>query len=98
MTLDSAGRKRDSERKTRVHLSFFDRIKFLVLFGITYLVLVWALMSENPLYSFTDAASETANKYRWLFYLAAFEVVRQLHFLVSEYVSPYHRIWQWYFK
>ncbi len=98
MTLDSAGRKRDSERKTRVHLSFFDRIKFLVLFGITYLVLVWALMSENPLYSFTDAASETADKYRWLFYLAAFEVVRQLHFLVSEYVSPYHRIWQWYFK
>ena len=63
MTLDSAGRKRDSERKTRVHLSFFDRIKFLVLFGITYLVLVWALMSENPLYSFTDAASETADKY-----------------------------------
>ena len=94
----NSSRKRDSERKTRVHLSFFDRIKFLLLFSITYLVLVWALLSENPLYSFSDAAIESASKYSWIFWLAAIEVLRQIHFLISEYVSPYHRVWQWYFK
>lgn len=98
MSIDNSSRKRDSERKTRVHLSFFDRAKFLILFAITYLILVWALMSENPLYSFNDAAVETSNKYRWLFYVAAIEVLRQIHFLVSEFISPYHRVWQWYFK
>ena len=94
----NSSRKRDSERKTRVHLSFFDRVKFLLLFSITYLVLVWALLSENPLYSFSDAAIESASKYSWIFWLAAIEVLRQIHFLISEYVSPYHRVWQWYFK
>ena len=64
---DTTSRKRDSERRTRVHLSFFDRIKFLLLFGITYLVLVWALLSENPLYSFQDAAIKVANDKTWLF-------------------------------
>ena len=98
MTLENSSRKRDSERKVRVHLSFFDRVKFLVLFGLTYLILVWALMSENPLYSFTDAVNATAEKYIWLFYLAGFEILRQIHFLISEFVSPYHRLWQWYFK
>jgi cell division protease FtsH len=98
MSIDNSSRKRDSERKTRVHLSFFDRAKFLILFAITYFILVWALMSENPLYSFNDAAVETSNKYRWLFYVAAIEVLRQVHFLISEFISPYHRIWQWYFK
>lgn len=98
MTLENSSRKRDSERRTRVHLSLFDRAKFLILFGITYLILVWSLMSENPLYSFNDAAVETFDKYMWLFYLAIFEIARQLHFLISEFISPYHRIWQWYFK
>ena len=95
---DTTSRKRDSERRTRVHLSFFDRIKFLLLFGITYLVLVWALLSENPLYSFQDAAIKVANDKTWLFWLAAAEVIRQIHFLISEFISPYHRLWQWYFK
>ena len=95
---DSTSRKRDSERRTRVHLSLFDRTKFLLLFGLTYLILVWSLLSENPLYSFSDAAIEVANKRSWLFWIAGIEVLRQLHFLISEFVSPYHRIWQWYFK
>ena len=95
---DNVSRKRDSERRTRVHLSFFDRIKFLLLFSVTYLVLVWALLSENPIYSVQDAAIKVANDKSWLFWLAAIEIVRQIHFLISEFISPYHRLWQWYFK
>lgn len=98
MTEKDSSRKRDSERRTRVHLSLFDRSKFLILFALTYVVLVWALLSENPIYSFSDAATDVANSHMWIFYLVSAEVFRQLHFLVSEFISPYHRLWQWYFK
>jgi hypothetical protein len=67
----SASRKRDSERRTRVHLSLFDRIKFILLFAVTYSILVWALLSENPLYSVSDAALEISKKHVWIFWLAA---------------------------
>ncbi len=92
------GRKRDSDRRTRVHLSLFDRTKFLLLFAGTYGILVWALLSENPIYSFSDAAIDVANSKSWIFWLAGAEALRQIHFLISEFISPYHRIWQWYFK
>ena len=91
-------RKRDSERRTRVHLSFFDRVKFILLFALTYLILVWALLSENPLYSVSDASLDIAKRHVWLFWIAGIEILRQIHFLISEFISPYHRIWQWYFK
>ena len=98
MTEGISSRKRDTDRRTRVHLSFYDRIKFLLLFSITYLILVWALLSENPLYSVSDAAIEISNRHMWIFWLAGIEVLRQIHFLISEFISPYHRLWQWYFK
>jgi len=91
-------RMRDSERRTRVHLSFFDRVKFILLFALTYLILVWALLSENPLYSVSDASLDIAKRHVWLFWIAGMEIFRQIHFLISEFISPYHRIWQWYFK
>ena len=96
--MTEASRKRDSERKTRVHLSLFDRSKFVLLFVGTYLILVWALLSENPIISFSDAAIQIAQEKSWLFWLAGIEVLRQIHFLISEFISPYHRLWQWYFK
>ena len=98
MSQPNTSRKRDADRRTRVHLSLFDRTKFLLLFAITYAILVWALLSENPLYSFSDAAIEVSKNHVWIFWLAAIEVLRQIHFLISEFISPYHRIWQWYFK
>ena len=98
MTEKDLSRKRDSERRTRVHLSLFDRAKFTILFALTYAVLVWALLSENPIYSVSDAAADIANKHIWIFYLAGAEVLRQFHFIISEFISPYHRLWQWYFK
>ena len=98
MTSSPESRKRDTDRRTRVHLSLFDRTKFLLLFAATFLILTWALLSENPLYSVSDAASDVANHKSWLFWLVGIEVLRQIHFLISEFISPYHRLWQWYFK
>ena len=94
----NSSRQRDSDRTTRVHLSIYDRAKFLLLFTLVYLILVWAAMADNPILSFSDAASEIARGKTWLLGLSVIEILRQMHFLVSELVAPYHGIWQKYFS
>jgi ATP-dependent Zn protease len=95
--LDNASRPRDSDRSVRVHLTLFDRSKFLLLFAIVFFVLVWAAMADNPLLSFSDAAQQISSQRWWIFLLVAVEVVRQVHFALSELLSPYHGIWVRYF-
>ncbi len=91
-------RPRDTDRKTRIHLTFYDRVKFLLLFGVVFFVLAWASMADNPLLSFSDAITRTAQVRSWLLVLVAVEVLRQLHFLLSELLAPYHGIWLRYFS
>ena len=96
--LESRGsRTRDSDRKTRIHLSVYDRLKFLILFVIVFAILAWASLADNPLLNFHDAINEQLKSRSWLLVLVGVEVLRQLHFLVSEIVAPYHGIWQKYF-
>ena len=95
MTIQS--RPRDTDRKTRVHLSVYDRTKFLLLFALTFFVLAWASMADNPLLSFSDAVSKTADEKVWLLVLAGIEIVRQIHFALAELLAPYHGIWLKYF-
>jgi ATP-dependent Zn protease len=91
-------RPRDTDRKTRVHLSLFDRLKFLVFFALIFLVLVWAEMSNNPILSFSDAYKENVSSRWWLLALIGIEVIRQLHFLAAELAAPYHGAWLKYFS
>lgn len=91
-------RPRDTDRRTRIHLGLFDRLKFLIAFTITFFVLVWSAMAGNPLLGFVDALRETSQSAWWLFLLAGIEIIRQIHFLISEYASPYHGFWQRYFS
>ncbi len=90
-------RPRDTDRKTRIHLSFYDRIKFLLLFAITFLVLTWSSLAENPILSVEDGLKNTANSKSWLIVLAVIEVIRQIHFILAEVLAPYHGIWKRYF-
>ena len=90
-------RPRDTDRKTRIPLSFYDRIKFFLLFGITFLVLTWSSLAENPILGVEDALRETARSKSWLIVLAVIEVIRQIHFLIAELLAPYHGIWTKYF-
>jgi ATP-dependent Zn protease len=55
-------------------------------------------MADNPLLSFSDAITRTAQVRSWLLVLVAVEVLRQLHFLLSELLAPYHGIWLRYFS
>ncbi len=90
-------RARDTDRKTRIHLSFYDRTKFFLLFGITFFILVWSNLADNPILSFSDSVKDVAQSKRWLLGLVVIEVIRQVHFALAELLAPYHGLWQRYF-
>ncbi len=90
-------RLRDSDRKTRVHLPLFDRIKFFLLFTVTFFVLVWASLANNPILSFHDALTEQLHSRWWLLLLFGVEALRQIHFGLAETLAPYHGVWVRYF-
>lgn len=85
---------RQEERPTRKRLPFWDRVKFLFIFAIVWLVLVWATIADFPGgMPFSEAALIQLTEARWLLVLAGLELLRQVHFLVSEHWSAYHRFW-----
>ncbi len=86
-------RLRDSDRRTRKPLVFWDRVKFLLLLVLLWLVLVWSDMANDPIIGFKDAAREQVTKSAWVLVLIGLELLRQLHFLVSEHWAAYHRLW-----
>jgi cell division protease FtsH len=96
MTIETS-RPRDTDRKTRVHLSLYDRTKFISLFLVVFLILVWADMAGDDGLGFNAAVAKSASQRWWIFLLLAIEALRQTHFLIAELAAPYHGIWQRYF-
>jgi cell division protease FtsH len=86
-------RPRDDERPTRKPLPLWDRVKFLLLLALIWLILVWSAMASNPLMGFADAARIEARSAAWVFVLMGLEALRQIHFLISEHWAGYHRFW-----
>jgi ATP-dependent Zn protease len=83
-----------NSQQTRRRLPMWDRIKFLILLSGAFMVLVWSSMAQfSPLMSFEDAFRTEIQSSSWLLVLIGLELLRQLHFLVSENWSAYHRFW-----
>ena len=82
-----------SRGPARKPLPLWDRVKFLILLGGLWFLLVWALMAENPLIGFQDAWIERTQSARWLIALIVIEAIRQVHYLISEHWAAYHRFW-----
>src|SRR5215475_3873237 len=74
-------------------MSIWDRIKFLLLLGLIWFILVWSAMANNPLVPFADALKIELRTGWWVFVLIGLEVIRQVHFLISEHSARYHRFW-----
>jgi cell division protease FtsH len=89
------GRPKDEDWLTRKPLSFWDRIKFLVLLGLVWFILVWSVMANDPLVGFSDALRIEVRSGWWVFVLLGLEVIRQIHFFISERSASYHRFWTW---
>ena len=88
-----SGRPRHEDRLTRKPMSIWDRIKFLLLLGLVWFILVWSAMANNPLIGFSDAMRIQVRTGWWVFVLIGLELLRQVHFLISEHSAGYHRFW-----
>ena len=82
-----------AERPTRKPLALWDRVKYLLLIAVLFWWFVWSAMADNPLVNFADAFRLTVTSKWWLFLIAGIEILRQLHFLVSERSPAYHGWW-----
>ena len=87
------GRPRDEDRRTRKPLAFWDRVKFLLLLTVFWFILLWATKSGNPLVTWSDAFRIEARSGAWVLVLIGLEVLRQIHFLISEHWAGYHYFW-----
>src|SRR5215472_2472149 len=74
-------------------MALWDRLKFLVLLTLIWWILVWSAMANNPLVGFSDAVRIQVKAGAWVFVLLGLEVLRQVHFLISEHWAGYHRFW-----
>jgi ATP-dependent Zn protease len=90
---ESGGRPRDEDRRTRKPLPLWDRIKFLLLLVLVWFVLVWAAMANDPLVHFHDAVGKEERAGAWVFVLIGLELIRQIHFLISEHWGAYNQFW-----
>jgi cell division protease FtsH len=88
-----SSRPRESDRQTRKPLPIWDRVKFLLGYAALWLVLVWAMMANNPLVGTSDAVKTQARMAWWVFVLFGLEFLRQVHFLISEHWRGYNRFW-----
>ncbi len=88
-----SGRPRDADRLTRKPLSIWDRIKFLLLLTLVWFILVWSAMANNPLVGFSDAMRIQVRTGWWVFVLIGLELLRQVHFFISEHSAGYYRFW-----
>src|ERR1700733_8720574 len=89
----SAGRRGDDGGPPPKPLPIWDRVKFLLLLVLLWFVLVWSVMASDPLVGFVDAMRIEVTSGGWVFALIALELIRQVHFLISEHWAGYHRFW-----
>ena len=87
------GRPREEDVLTRRRISLWDRSKWLLLLVVIWLLLVWSLMSNNPLVGFVDACRIETRIGWWVFILIGLELIHQLHFFVSEHSARYNQFW-----
>ena len=78
----------------RRKIDLWDRIKFLVILGIFVGIVLWTKVSA-PFVTVSDAFAEMSREILGgtLFILFMLEVLRQIHYLVSERSSVYHVFW-----
>ncbi|MEV7803551.1 AAA family ATPase [Microbispora sp. NPDC088329] len=84
----------DRDPLTRKRLPLWDRTKFLILLAVAFGVLLWnTTVTYEGIISPYDALVLTVRDASWILWLFGAEVLRQIHFLISERSAGYHRFW-----
>jgi len=86
-------RQREEDRATRKKATAFDRVKILLWLGGAWVLFVMIDMGDNPILPFSDAVDRQLRAKWWLVALFGLEVLRQVHYLVSERSASYHTSW-----
>jgi hypothetical protein len=86
-------RPRLDEMPTRRPSNLWDRIKVLLLLGALLGFFVATEIADNPILPVSEAINETLRSKSWLLVLIGLEVLRQIHYLVSEHSAAYHQFW-----
>jgi cell division protease FtsH len=86
-------RPRLDELPTRRKASFWDRIKILLLLVGLLGFFVAAELADDPILPVSEAINITLRSKVWLLVLIGLELVRQIHYFVSERWAAYHRFW-----
>ena len=86
-------RVREEERTTRKPQTLWDRVKVLMWPLGAWLLFVLADMGANPILPFSEAVDRQLRAKWWLLALAALEILRQVHYLISERSAGYHQFW-----
>jgi cell division protease FtsH len=84
----------EDARTTRRKALFFDRIKVLSILAVVFGLIVAQKHAEVPIMSWGEVFREQARAKRWMFVVAAIELVRQLHYLVCEHWAAYNTFWE----
>jgi ATP-dependent Zn protease len=89
------GRPRDEDRLTRKPLAWWDRIKILLVLLGVWGALLWADLAGNKLLPLGEAFRlALKNSFRLgILAVAGLEIVRQVHYAISERSAGYHRFW-----
>ena len=81
------------ERQVRPRQPLWDRIKLILLLVGAWWLLVWSTLATTPIEPVADAIRDELHAQWWLLALAGLELVRQLHYLLSEHWVGWHTFW-----
>jgi ATP-dependent Zn protease len=79
--------------ETRKPIPLWERVRLLLLIAVVWGACLWSALSNNPLLSIHDAVIQQLRAKWWLEALFGLELLRQVHYLISEHVSWWHRAW-----
>ena len=80
-------------RERRRPIPFWDRTKLLLLLTVLFGLFVWNDVSSNPILPVEDALDRQVEARWWVFALFGLELVRQVHYVLSERWAGWHHLW-----
>ncbi|WP_030454228.1 AAA family ATPase [Herbidospora cretacea] len=84
----------DRDPRTRKKMAFWDRSKIIIFLVAAFLILTVKTMGEfEGVMTFWDAVVYQAEATGWILWLIGIDLIRQIHFLISERSAGYHRLW-----
>ncbi len=88
---------KDKVPKVRRSLMLFDRVKVLVIIALIIVFAASKNAADVPILSYREALSEQLRAKQWLLWIGGFEIVRQVHYLISNRSKGWNHFWSWRF-